>query len=134
MLTLNKTFGYVGNIEEEALNNEFFRKVIYTARFSQLVVMSLNPDEEIGEEVHTLDQFIRIEKGTGKAILNGEEIELKDGSSVVVPAGTRHNIVNISSVEKMKLYTVYSPPQHKIGTIHKTKGDAMLDEEDHFDA
>ncbi|MGA2667003.1 MAG: cupin domain-containing protein [Patescibacteria group bacterium] len=118
--------GFVGNIEEESLNNDNFRKVLFTAPHSQLVVMSVV--DEIGMEVHPEnDQFIRIEKGTGKAILNGEESELKDGSAVVVPAGTNHNFINTGS-EPLKLYTIYSPAHHPDGTIHKTKADAMAAE------
>jgi mannose-6-phosphate isomerase-like protein (cupin superfamily) len=125
--------GFVDNIEKLSLENENFRKVLYTAKNSQLVVMSLLPGEEIGMEVHHLDQFLRIEKGVGKAILDGVEHEIGDGFAVVVPAGTNHNIVNTSQTEKMKLYTVYSPPNHKDGKIHVTKADAEADEEEHFD-
>mgnify|MGYP001562077995 FL=1 len=125
--------GYVTNIEKDSLDNGNFRKVLYTAKNSQLVVMSLKPKEEIGSEVHQLDQFIRIEKGNGKTVLNGKESELTDGSAVVVPAGTEHNIINTSETEEMKLYTVYSPPNHKDGTVHPTKADAMADEGEHFD-
>jgi mannose-6-phosphate isomerase-like protein (cupin superfamily) len=125
--------GYVTNIEKETLDNENFRKVLYTAKSSQLVVMSLKPKEDIGAEVHNLDQFIRVEKGNGKAVLNGEEYEIADGSAVVIPAGTEHNIINTSETEEMKLYTIYSPPNHKDGTIHPTKADAMADEGEHFD-
>lgn len=118
--------GFVGNIEEESLINDNFRKVLFTAPHSQLVVMSI--EDEIGMEVHPdNDQFIRIEKGTGKAILDGEESELKDGSAVVIPAGTDHNIVNTGS-DPLKLYTIYSPAHHPDGTIHKTKADAMAAE------
>lgn len=124
--------GYVTYIEKEAVENENFRKVLFTATHSQLVVMSLKPGEEIGEEVHHLDQFIRIESGEGKAILDGEEHILGDGSAVVVPEGVRHNIINTSSTEFMKLYTVYSPPEHRDGTIHATKEDAQKDEGDHY--
>ncbi|HLM83911.1 MAG TPA: cupin domain-containing protein [Candidatus Bathyarchaeia archaeon] len=125
--------GYVTNIENETEENENFRKVLYTAKFSQLVVMALQPMEDIGEEVHKLDQFIRIEKGTGKAILDDVEHEIKDGSAIVVPAGTKHNFVNTSASETMKLYTVYSPPEHLDGVVHATKEDAENDTEDHFD-
>lgn len=125
--------GYVINIEEKALTNTYFRKVLYTDTHVQLVVMSLLPNEEIGEEVHQLDQFIRIEAGVGKAILDGVEHELKDGSAVVIPQGTSHNIINTSSTESMKLYTLYAPPNHKDGTIHKTKEEAEADEAEHFD-
>jgi len=125
--------GFVDNIEKLSEENENFRKVIYTAKFSQLVVMSLKPGEEIGMEVHQLDQFLRIEKGTGKAILDGVEHLIGDGFAVVVPAGTNHNIVNTSATEEMKIYTVYSPPNHKDGKVHVTKADAEADEGEHFD-
>ena len=125
--------GFVDNIEKLSLDNENFRKVLYTAKNSQLVVMSLLPGEEIGMEVHHLDQFIRVEAGQGKAILDGAEHDISDGFAVVVPAGTNHNIVNASQTEKMKLYTVYSPPNHKDGKIHVTKADAEADEGEHFD-
>jgi mannose-6-phosphate isomerase-like protein (cupin superfamily) len=123
--------GYVGNIEKETENNGNFRKVLYTAKNSQLVVMSLKPGEEIGEEVHDLDQFIRIEEGKGKAVLSGVEYEIEDGWTVVVPAGVKHNILNLSN-EEMKLYTIYSPPNHRDGVVHSTKAEAESDEE-HFD-
>lgn len=125
--------GFVGNIEEETLKNTNFRKVLYTTQHQQLVVMHLNPSEDIGMEVHeTTDQFIRVEKGNAKAILNGEEHELKNGWATVVPAGTKHNVVNLSATEPLKLYTVYSPPHHKDGTIHRTKEDAESDTSDHL--
>lgn len=125
--------GYIKNIEEETLKNENFRKVLYTAKHSQLVVMSLKPNEDIGEEVHELDQFLRIEEGDGVAILDGVETEVHDDYAIVVPAGTRHNIVNTSSEKPMKIYTIYSPPEHKEGTVHATKEDAMKDVGDRFD-
>ena len=125
--------GFVDNIEKLTEENENFRKVIYTAKFSQLVVMSLKPGEEIGMEVHQLDQFLRIEKGTGKAILDGVEHLISNGFAVLVPAGTNHNIVNTSATEEMKIYTVYSPPNHKDGKVHVTKADAEADEGEHFD-
>jgi mannose-6-phosphate isomerase-like protein (cupin superfamily) len=125
--------GYVVNIEEKTLQNENFREVLYTAQHSQLVVMSLKPNEEIGVEVHEIvDQFIRVEKGEAKAILNGEEHPLKDGDAIVVPAGTEHNVINTSSQNELKLYTIYSPAHHKDGTIHKTKQDANADSQDHI--
>ena len=124
--------GYVGNIEELSLQNEYFRQVLYTDLRLQLVVMSLKPGEEIGEEVHQLDQFLRIESGTGKAVLDGVEHDIADGSAVIVPKGTRHNIVNTGD-EPMKLYTLYAPPNHRDGTIHRTKEEADRDEEEHFD-
>lgn len=119
---------YVNNLEKDTEENENFRKVLNTTEKSQLVVMSLLPHEDIGEEVHDVDQFIRIEKGEGKAVLNGEESEIKDGFAVVIPAGTRHNIINTSNTE-MKLYTIYTPPEHADGTIHKTKAEAEEAEE-----
>lgn len=125
--------GFVGNIEEETLNNTNFRKVLYTGQHAQLVVMHLNPNEDIGVETHpTTDQFIRVERGSAKAILNREEHELKDGNGVVVPAGTEHNVINTSSTEPLKLYTIYSPSHHKDGTIHATKEDAEKDTSDHL--
>ncbi len=124
--------GFVTNVEKDSLENENFRKVIYTAKHSQLVLMSLKPGEDIGAEVHELDQFLRIEKGTGKTILNGIEYPLEDGSAIVVPAGTMHNIINTSVDQPMKLYTVYSPPNHQKDTVHVTKADAEANEE-HFD-
>lgn len=124
--------GYVENIEKLALENDNFRKVLYTDKNTQLVLMSLLAKEEIGMEVHDVDQFLRVEKGEGKAILNGVEHNIADGSVIIVPTGTNHNIVNTGDTE-MKLYTLYMPPHHKDGTIHKTKAEAMADEEEHFD-
>ncbi len=121
--------GYVSNIEKETLENNNFRKVLYTTHNVQLVVMSLNPGEEIGLEVHGQDQFIRIESASGKTILDGVEHEIADGSAVVVPAGVNHNIINTSE-EHMKLYSLYTPPHHKDGTVHKTKAEAESDEEE----
>jgi mannose-6-phosphate isomerase-like protein (cupin superfamily) len=125
--------GYVTNIEEKSLQNSNYREVLYTDERVQLVVMSLLPGEEIGAEVHNLDQFIRVEQGTGTAVLDGVEHALADGFAVVVPKGTLHNIINTSNSEPMKLYTIYAPPNHKDGTIHKTKADAEADEAEHFD-
>ncbi|MCR4325895.1 MAG: cupin domain-containing protein [Patescibacteria group bacterium] len=122
--------GFVINIERESLKNADFRRVLYTAKHSQLVVMSLQPQEDIGEEVHKLDQFIRCEAGEGKAILDGVENDIRDGYAVVVPAGTRHNFVNTSEDKPMKLYTIYSPPEHRDGAVHTTKSDAEADEEE----
>jgi len=125
--------GYVTNIEEKTQQNDYFREVLYTSQHNQLVVMSLNPNEEIGTEIHEIvAQFIRVEKGMGKAILNGEESAISDGSAIVIPAGVEHNIINTSSSEKMKLYTIYSPAHHKDKTIHKTKQEAESDSEDHI--
>lgn len=123
--------GYVEKIEELTLANDYFRQVIYTALHSQLVLMSLNPNEEIGEETHAnVDQFFRIEQGEGKVILNGEEHVFSEGFAIVVPAGTTHNVINTSTDKKLKLYTIYSPANHRDGTIHKTKAEAMVDEND----
>jgi mannose-6-phosphate isomerase-like protein (cupin superfamily) len=124
--------GYTINLEKATLKNEYFRKVLYTAKNSQLVLMSLLPGEDIGEEIHQLDQFIRCEAGEGKAILDGVAHKISDGFCIVVPAGAKHNIINTSSDKPLKLYTVYSPPNHRDGVIHKTKGDAESGEE-HFD-
>lgn len=117
--------GYVGNIEEKTNQNEYFREVLFTAGKSQLVVMALQPGEEIGMEVHPEhDQFFRFESGSGKVIMEGEESLVSNGFAVVIPAGVNHNVINTSSVV-MKLYTIYSPPEHKDGTIHKTKAEAL---------
>jgi mannose-6-phosphate isomerase-like protein (cupin superfamily) len=126
--------GYADNIEAKTLANSFFREVLYTGKHAQLVVMSLKPGEEIGMEVHdTVDQFFRFEKGQGKVIIDGEESEVRDGSAVIVPAGSNHNIINTSQTDDLKLYTIYSPPNHPDGTIHKTKeeADAAEAEEHH---
>lgn len=121
--------GYVTNIEEATSKNGYFRQVLYTALHSQLVVMALEPGEDIGMEVHPdHDQFIRVETGSGNAVLNGEEHTISDSTAVVIPAGTEHNIINTGSTV-MKLYTIYSPPEHKDGVIHKTKAEAMANPE-----
>ncbi len=122
--------GYVGNIEQAALKNEYFREVLYTDPRVQLVVMTLKPGEDIGEEVHQLDQFIRVEKGSGQAVLDGVAHDISDGFAVIVPTGVKHNIIN-GAGEPMKLYTLYAPPNHKPGTIHKTKAEAEADEEEY---
>ena len=122
--------GYHGNIEDLTLDNNFFRKVLFTGPNSQLVVMSLKPGEDIGEEIHEEDQFFRFEGGQGKVVLGEtEEYEVKDGDAVVVPAGLKHNIMNISENEELKLYTIYSPAHHPEGTVHETKEIAMEAEE-----
>ncbi len=123
--------GYVSNIEEQALANTNFRQVLYTDNHAQLVVMSLMAGEDIGEEVHDVDQFLRVDQGNGTAVLDGVTHEIKNGFAIVVPAGVKHNIINGQGSE-MKLYTLYMPPHHKDGTVHKTKAEAMADEE-HFD-
>jgi mannose-6-phosphate isomerase-like protein (cupin superfamily) len=122
--------GYFANIEKDSLQNENFRKVVYTSKYSQLVLMSLKPKEEIGMEVHPEnDQFFRIEKGKGKCIIDDHEYSLEDGVAIVVPSGAKHNIVNTSETEELKLYTIYSPPHHKDGIVRKTKEEAELNEE-----
>jgi mannose-6-phosphate isomerase-like protein (cupin superfamily) len=123
---------YITNIEEATITNDMFRKVLFTAEHSQLVLMSLRPGEDIGTETHRLDQFIRVEAGRGTAYLDGAEYPIEDGSAVVIPAGTEHNIRN-SGHEALKLYTIYSPPEHKDGVVHVTKQDAVRDHEDHYD-
>ena len=123
---------YITNIEEATIKNDMFRKVLFTTEHSQLVLMSLKPGEDIGTETHRLDQFIRVEAGRGTAYLNGAEYPLGDGTAVIIPSGTEHNILN-SGQEALKLYTIYSPPEHKDGIVHVTKRDALDDREDHFD-
>lgn len=125
--------GYLDNIEKRTLENTNFRRVLYTGQHAQLVVMSLQPSEDIGMEVHEIvDQFIRVEAGQGKLLLNGEEHQVGDGDAFVVPAGAQHNVINTSSDKPLKLYTIYSPPHHKDGVIHATKADAAADKEDHL--
>ena len=120
--------GFVSNIEEDSLNNNNFRKVLYSGKHSQMVLMSLKPKEEIGMEVHEEnDQFFRIEKGQGKCIIDGNESELADGTAVVVPAGAEHNIINTSDSEELKLYTIYSPAHHQDGVVRATKEEAVAD-------
>jgi len=118
--------GYVGNIEDETLENNYFRRVLFTGKHCQLVVMCLQPGEDIGNEIHPdVDQFFRIEQGKAKFIFNGSEEHLvKNGDAVVVPAGTYHNVINALKTRPLKLYTVYSPPNHPAGTVHKTKAEA----------
>ena len=120
--------GFFINIEQATLQNDNFRKVLNTAKNSQLVVMSLLPGEDIGVEVHDLDQFIRFESGQGKVVLDGQEHTVEDDWAVVIPAGVEHNVINTSATEKMKLYSIYSPPEHADGTVHATKAD---DHHDH---
>lgn len=120
--------GYITNIEEKAIANESFREVLHTNDHIQLVIMSLLPNEDIGEEVHQLDQFIRIEKGEGKAVLDGVEHAIADGSVIIIPQGMRHNIVNTSTTEALRLYTLYAPPDHKDGLVNKTKADAIAND------
>jgi len=123
--------GFVQDIEALAVKNDDFRRVLYTARHCQLVVMALKPKEEIGAELHKLDQFFRVEEGTGEAVLDGVRAAIRAGFAVVVPAGTNHNFINTGTVP-LKLYTLYSPPNHRDGVVHHTRADAEADNE-HFD-
>jgi len=125
--------GYVGAIEELSLRNTYFRQVLFTAKHAQLVVMCLQPGEEIGDEVHaSVDQFFRIERGEARFVFDEKEERLvRDGDCVVVPAGTYHNVVNASKTAQLKLYTIYSPPNHPDGTVHKTKAEAEAAERSH---
>ena len=124
--------GYHVNIEEKTLQNRYFREVLFTGPKSQLVVMTLQPGEDIGVETHGgTDQFIRVEAGQGKAVLDGQEFALEDGSAVVIPAGTEHNILNTSASEPLRLYSIYTPPEHPDGTIHRDKKEALEYEEKH---
>lgn len=124
--------GFSINIETKTLANPYFRQVLYTTKRSQLVVMTLQPGEEIGMEHHDgHDQFIRVEAGEGVAILDGEKHRLEDGTAVVIPAGTEHNVINTSSSEPMRLYTLYTPPEHQDGLIHETKAEADAYEMQH---
>lgn len=123
--------GFVEDIEDLTVKNIDFRRVLYTAKHCQLVLMALQAGEEIGAEVHTLDQFFRVEEGTGEAVLDGVRSSLRAGFAIVVPAGAKHNIINTGTVP-LKLYTLYSPPNHRDGVIHPTRKDAEADSE-HFD-
>lgn len=121
--------GFHSNIEKDTLENENFRKVLYTSKHSQLVLMSLAPNEEIGMEVHPKnDQFFRVEKGKGRCIIDGNEYEIEDGSAIVVPAGAEHNVINTSDSERLNLYTIYSPAHHKDGIVRATKQEAEANE------
>ena len=123
--------GFVQNIEDIAVENDAFRRVLYTAKNCQLVVMALKPKEEIGMEVHKLDQFFRVEEGAGEAILDGVHTAISAGFAVLVPAGANHNIINTGGVP-LKLYTLYAPPNHRDGVVHRTRDEAEADNE-HFD-
>jgi mannose-6-phosphate isomerase-like protein (cupin superfamily) len=123
--------GFVQDIEGLTAKNDEFRRVLYTTKNCQLVVMALKPKEEIGAEVHKLDQFFRVEEGVGEAVLDGVRTSISAGFAVVVPAGTNHNIVNTGSIP-LKLYTLYAPPNHRDGVVHHTRDDAEADNE-HFD-
>ena len=123
--------GFVQDIEKLAVGNDDFRRVLYTARHSQLVLMALAPGEEIGAEVHQLDQFFRVEEGTGVVVMDGTRTPVKSGFAIVVPMGANHNIINTGTAP-LKLYTVYSPPNHRDRVVHHTRADAETDDE-HFD-
>lgn len=124
--------GYKTNIETKTLKNKYFRQVLFTAKNMQLVVMSLLPSEDIGMETHPkVDQFFRVEEGEGKVVMNGTAQKVKAGDVFIVPQGTEHNVINTSKTIPMKIYTIYSPPNHPDGKVHKTKKDAMADEHDH---
>ena len=120
---------FTENIEQLTVENEYFRQVLYTGQHSQVVLMSIEPGDDIGEEIHHVDQFLRFEKGEGKSIIDGVEYSVTDGSAVLVPAGARHNILN-TGTGALKLYTVYAPPNHIDGRVHHTKADAVADIED----
>jgi len=121
--------GFNANIEKDTLENNNFRKVLYTGKHSQLVLMSLKPQEKIGMEVHAdNDQFFRFETGQGKCVIDGNEYDIGDGSAIVVPAGAQHNVINLSSSEDLKLYTIYSPAHHKDGVVRATKAEAQANE------
>ena len=124
--------GYKTNIEKKTLENTYFRHVLYTSKNMQLVVMALQPSEDIGVEVHAkVDQFFRVEEGEGNVVMNGVSQSVKTGDVFIVPQGTEHNVLNASKTAMLKLYTIYAPPNHPDGKIHKTKKDAMADEHDH---
>lgn len=124
--------GYIDNIEQLTKGNENFRKVLYTGAHSQLVLMTLKSGEEIGEEIHEEhDQFFRIDEGSGKVVIDGQETPIQDGFAVIVPAGAKHNVINTGE-GPLKLYTIYSPPEHRDGVVHATREEAIADDE-HFD-
>ncbi len=124
--------GFVAGIEGETRRNTDFRRVLYTGRNAQLVLMRLRPGEEIGEEVHdAVDQFFRFEAGQGKVVIDGVEHPVKDGTAAIVPCGARHNVVNTSKTADLKLYTIYSPPEHRDGVVRKTKADAVAAPEEY---
>jgi len=124
--------GFAIDLETETRKNTDFRRVLYTGRFSQLVLMNLKPNEEIGEEVHdTVDQFFRFEEGEGLVIIDGVKHQVRDGSGVIVPSGARHNVLNASSKTNLKLYTIYSPPEHQDKVVRHTKADATKEPEEY---
>jgi mannose-6-phosphate isomerase-like protein (cupin superfamily) len=123
--------GYSGNIEQLTIENTNFRQVLYTGQHAQLVLMSLKPGEEIGEEIHgENDQFFRFEAGQGRVVIDDNKYRVGDGSAIIVPAGARHNVINTSESEDLKLYTLYAPPHHKDGIVRATRDEAMANEED----
>lgn len=124
-----KKYGFLSNIEQDTLNNQDYRKVIYTTHNCQLVLMNIEPGDEIGEETHDLDQFIRFESGQGEVVLNNFKHKVKNGDAIIVPKRVKHNIINTSNTKPLKLYTVYSPPNHKKNTLQHTKQD---EKEEHF--
>lgn len=120
--------GYMINLEEATLDNQDYRRVLYTAPHSQLVVMSIAPSDEIGEEIHPEhDQFIRVEKGVGQAIIGEDTYDLADGVAIIIPAGQLHNVINSSQTEPLQLYTVYTPPEHPENKVHHSKADQLTD-------
>lgn len=132
-MSVGKMKGYVTNLEQETEKNADFRRVLYTGKHSQLVLMSLKPGEEIGEETHEdVDQFFRFESGEGKVTIDGVEHLVRNGNGVIVPAGAKHNVLNTSKRMNLRLYTIYSPPEHQDGVVRHTKSEAMASEE-HFD-
>jgi mannose-6-phosphate isomerase-like protein (cupin superfamily) len=125
--------GFTANLEEETRKNTYFRRVLYTGHYSQLVLMCLKPKEEIGEETHNdVDQFFRFEEGEGVVVIDGVKNRVKDGSGVIVPCGAKHNVVNTSKIKNLKLYTLYSPPEHQDKVVRKTRQEALAREE-HYD-
>jgi len=121
--------GFKSSIEKDALKNTNFRKVLYTSKHLQVVLMSLKPGEEIGAEIHkTIDQFFRFEGGKGKCIIDGNEYKVENGDAIVVPAGSKHNVINTDTVKELKMYTIYAPPNHQDGIINPTKNDAEIND------
>jgi mannose-6-phosphate isomerase-like protein (cupin superfamily) len=124
--------GFAANLEQETLKNTDFRRVLYTGKFSQLVLMCLKPEEEIGMEVHeTVDQFFRFEEGEGVVLIDAAKYTVKDGSGVIVPSGAKHNVINTSKTKNLKLYTIYSPPEHQDKVVRKTKQEAIARPEEY---
>ena len=124
--------GYIDNIEDRTKENDSFRKVLFTGTYMQLVVMSLKPGEDIGEEVHdNVDQFFRVEEGSAKVIIDGQESMVEEDMVIIVPAGSLHNVINVSDTETLKLYTIYAPSNHPQNTEHVTREEAMLAEQEH---